>query len=161
MITHQFELHVPNATAEQFYDFMINPCDQRYSEWWPGEHLQFHIVKHGDGNHKGDIVFMDEYIGKGRRLTFDAVVTIANRPNKIEWQMIKAGLRLPAYVELELNNSPGGINLMHTLRIGYTGLGKILDPFIRLYFNKSFQAAHDEHCKIEWPMLVEYLNRRE
>ena len=161
MITHQVELYVPNTTAEQFYDFMINPCDQRYSEWWPGEHLQFHVVKHGDENHQGDVVFMDEYLGEGRRLTFNAVVTIASHPNKIEWQMIKAGLRLPAYVELELNNLPDGINLKHTLRIGYTGFGKILDPFIRLYFNKSYQAALDEHCKIEWPKLVEYLNRRE
>ena len=42
---------------------------KRNSEWWQGAHLQFHIVKRGNENHLGDIVFMDEYLGKDRRLT--------------------------------------------------------------------------------------------
>jgi len=157
MICHTVELTVPNATSEQFYDFMINPSDQRYSEWWKDEHLQFHIVKHGEDNHLGDVVFMDEYLGKNRRLTFFAVVVTANRPNKIEWQMRKAGFRLPAVVELELQNSGQGVKLKHELRIGYSGAGKLLDTFIMLYFNKSFQEALEEHCKIEWFKLAEYL----
>jgi len=145
------------ARAEQFYNFMINPCDRRYSEWWPGEHSQFHIVKHGDENHLGDVAFMDEYLGKNRRLTFSAVVITADRPNKIEWQMKKAGLRLPAVVELELHDSDEGVRLKHELRIGYSGIGKVLDPFIKLYFNNSFQNALEEHCEIEWFKLAEYL----
>jgi len=156
MIRHTVELTVPNATAEQFYNFMINPCDEHYREWWQGEHLQFHIVKHGEENHLGDVVFMDEFLGKNRRLTFYAVVITANHPNKIEWQMKKAGLRLPAIVELELHDTDEGIRLKHELRIGYSGIGKLLDPFIRLYFNKSFQKALEEHCKIEWFKLVEH-----
>jgi len=157
MIKHTVELIVPNACAEQFYDFMINPTDERYSEWWQGEHLQFHIVKHGDENHLGDLVFMDEYLGKPRRLTFHAVVVTAETPNKIEWQMKKAGLRLPAIVELTLHDSDEGIKLKHELRIGYSGIGKLLDPFILLYFNKGFQKALTEHCEIEWFKLAEYL----
>jgi len=158
MTTHLVELIVPNASAEQFYDFMINPCDKRYSEWWPGEHLQFHIVKHGNADHLGDIVFMDEYLGENRRLTFYAVVVTVKRPSKITWQMKKAGFRLPAYVTLELQDLPTGVQVRHELRIGYSGLGKILDPFIKLYFNKSFRAALGDHCKIEWPELATYLN---
>jgi len=157
MINHIVELTVPNATAEQFYDFMINPCDERYSGWWQGEHLQFHIVKHGNENHLGDVVFMDEYLGKDRHLTFHAVLITAKNPNKIEWQMMKAKLRLPAVVELELNDSDEGVKLKHELRIGYSGIGSLLDPFIKLYFNISFQRALDEHCKIEWFKLAEYL----
>jgi len=157
MIRHTVELTVPNATAKQFYDFMINPCDQRYSEWWQGEHLQFHIVKHGNNKHLGDLVFMDEYLGNTRRLTFNAMVITAQHPNKIEWQMMKAKLRLPAVVELELADSYEGVRLKHELRIGYSGIGSLLNPFIRLYFNKSFQNALDEHCKIEWFKLAEYL----
>ena len=156
MICHAVELTVPNATAEQFYDFMINPCDQRYSEWWQGEHLQFHIVKRGDENHLSDIVFMDEYLGKDRRLTFFAVVVTASRPNIIEWQMMKARLRLPAVVKLELYDSDKGIRLKHELRIGYPGIGKLLDPFIKFYFNKSFRKALEAHCKIEWFKLADY-----
>jgi hypothetical protein len=157
MIFHSVELTVANAKAEQFYDFMINPCDQRYSEWWQGEHLQFHIVNHGDENHLGDVVFMDEYLGENHRLVFHAVVVVANRPNKVTWQMKKAGLRLPAFVTLELHDYDKGIKLKHELQIGYQGVGRLLDPFIRLYFNKSFQRALDEHCKIEWSKLAEYL----
>ena len=159
MIRHTVELTVPNATAKQFYDFMINPCDRRYREWWRGEHLQFHIVKPGKHDHLGDVVFMDEYLGKARRLTFFAVVITANRPNKIEWQMKKAGFRLPAIVELELNDTDEGVRLKHEVRIGYEGLGKLLDPFIKLYFNQSFRNALEEHCKVEWLKLAEYLTR--
>jgi len=157
MIRHTVELTVPNATAKQFYDFMINPCDQRYIEWWQGEHLQFHIIKHGNSNHLGDIVFMDEYLGSNRRLTFNAVVITANHPNKIEWQIMKAKFKIPAVVELELVDSDEGVRLKHELRIGYTGIGNLIDPFIKLYFNKSFQNALDEHCKIEWFKMAEYL----
>ena len=157
MIKHIVEIVVPNATAERFYDFMINPCDKRYSEWWPGEHLQFHILENGDENHVGDILFMDEYLGSNHRLTFKAITVTANRPNKIEWQMMKAGLRLPAIVNFELFDSDDGLRLKHELRLGYSGVGKILDSLIKLYFNKSFQNALDEHCKKEWFKLVEYL----
>jgi hypothetical protein len=166
MIIHTVELTIPNARSEQFYDFMINPSDERYREWWQGEHLQFHIVKtskrksstHDGDNHLGDVVFMDEHIGKDHRLIFYAVVVTADRPNKITWQMKKAGLRLPAFVTLELYNSSNGIKLRHELRIGYKGLCKILDPFIRMYFSKSFRKALEEHCKIEWYKLSDYLN---
>jgi len=157
MIIHVVELTVPNAKAKQFYDFMINPTDGQYSQWWQGEHLQFHIIKRGDENHLGDIVFMDEYIGKNHRLSFNAVVIKANHPNVIEWQMMKGKRKLPAFVELDLRDSSKGVILKHELRIGYSGIGKLMDPFIMIYFNKSFQKALEEHCKIEWFKLAEYL----
>ena len=157
MIVHTVSLTVPNATAEQFYNFMINPCDQQYSEWWPGEHLQFHIVKQGKENHLGDLVFMDEHLGKDRRLTFHALVVSAIPSHKIEWQMKKAGLKLPAIVEFELNDTNEGLALKHELRIGFSGIGRLFDPLIKLYFNKSFQHALEEHCNIEWFKLADYL----
>ena len=158
MIVHTVELTVANALAEQFYEFMINPTNEAYSAWWPGEHLQFHIVKHGDKDHHGDLVFMDEYLGENHRLVFNAIVIKAMRPHTITWQMKKAGLRLPAVVTLELHDSSEGVKLKHELRIGFAGIGKICDPFIKLYFNKSFQTALDEHCKIEWNKLADFLN---
>jgi len=159
MLTHLVELTVSNASAVEFYDFMINPGDERYSEWWPGEHLQFHIVKRGGESHIGDIVFMDEYLGKGRRLRGFAIVVAAERPQQITWQMKKAGLRLPIFVTLGINDSPAGLQVSHELRIGYSGLGKLLDPLIKIYFNKSYRAALKEHCEIEWPRLAEMLNK--
>jgi len=156
MIIHTVDLTVTNARAVQFYDFMINPADERYRAWWPGEHLRFHIVKHGYDNHIGDVVFMDEYLGKNHRLVFHAVVIVAERPHKIKWQMKKAEIKLPAWVTLELHDSDEGIKLKHELRIGFSGIGKLFNPIIRLYFNKSFQNALDEHCKLEWDKLAEY-----
>jgi hypothetical protein len=157
MINHIVQLNVVNIKSEQIYDFMINPSDERYSEWWPGEHLQFHIVKHGEKNHLNDEVFMDEYIGENRRLTFLAIVIKADKPITIIWQMKKAGIRLPAFVELNLHDVKDGVRLKHELRIGYSGIGRLLDPFILLYFNKSYQNALEKHCNSEWHMLAEYL----
>jgi hypothetical protein len=159
MISHIVELSVSGAKAEQFYDFMINPDSRRYREWWAEEHLEFRIVKRGSKEYLGDEVYYDEYLGGKRRLAFFAVVTAAIRPNKIIWQMKKAGTRLPAYLDLELHDSPEGIQIRHELRIGYPGIGRIFDPFIRIYFNKSFRAALEEHCRIEWLKLAEYLNK--
>ena len=136
---------------------MIAPTTERYRAWWPGEHLDFRIVKPGDANHLGDIVFMDEYLCGQHRLTFHAVITEAQQPNRATWQMKKAGLRLPATVTLDLQDSPEGLKLKHELRLGFPGIGTILDPLIKLYFNKSFRANLEEHCKIEWPRLAEYL----
>ena len=155
MIQHIVEVKVNNTKAEQFYDFMINPSDQRYNEWWPEEHLQFHITKPGDENHLGDHVYFDEFLGGKRHLTFHAVVVTANRPNKIVWQMKKAGVRLPFFVNFELRDEPEGVVVKHELRLGYSGIGRLFDPFIGLYFNKAFRADLEKHCKIEWGLLEE------
>ena len=72
MIKHIVKLTIPNAKAEQFYDFMINPNDEQYNLWWAEEHHEFHIVKHGDNSHLGDIVYMNENLGKKHRLSFHA-----------------------------------------------------------------------------------------
>ena len=158
MIRHNVEIIVKNALAEQFYEFMINPNDKKYNEWWPEEHLQFHITKKGDENHLGDSVYFDEYLGIKRRLKFHAVVTVADKPNKIVWQMKVAGIKMPFYVILGLNNKTDGLYVSHELKLGYSGIGRIFDPFIRLYFNKSFRADLEKHCNIEWQKLADYLN---
>ena len=51
MIQHTTKLVVPYATAEQFYDFMIEPDNKRYQEWFPEEHLAFCITKFGNAKH--------------------------------------------------------------------------------------------------------------
>jgi len=158
MINHKVELTVKSTTAEQFYDFMINPTDKGYNEWWAEEHLQFHITKKGDKNHLGDHVYFDEYLGEKRRLKFHAVVITAERPKKIIWQMKIAGMKMPFYVKLELTDIQGGVNVIHELKLGYKGIGIFFDLFIRLYFNKAYRADLEKHCKIEWQKLADYLD---
>jgi len=157
MIRHITNLTVPNATAEQFYDFMINPINDHYRAWWPDEHLEFYIAKPSDKNHIGDEVYYNEYLGETRRLKFFAAVVIANRPTNIAWQMKKAGIRLPAVLSVEFTDASDGLQINHELRIGFGSVGKILDPLIRLYFTKSFATALEKHCLEEWPRLAQYL----
>jgi len=158
MITHIVEVKVKNARSEKFYDFMINPNDQQYKTWWPQEHLQFHITKPGDENHLGDHVYFDEYLGKKRRTSFHAVVVTANRPIKIVWQMKMIGIRLPFFVNFELKDEPDYLTVRHELKMGYSGIGKIFDLFIRLVFNKKYKEDLENHCNIEWPKLAELLS---
>ncbi len=158
MINHIVKQLIPNLTAEQVYQFMINPSDECYCKWWEGEHLQFHISKYGNSEHRGDTVFFDEYLGKKHRLTFFARVVKADKPNIIVWQMVKVGVTLPAFAALRLQDSSQGLMLTHELRLGFGGVGKIFDPFIKLYFNNSFKNALKEHCNIEWFKLRDLLN---
>jgi len=161
LVKHIAGLVVPNANAGQFYDFMIDPNDEQYRKWWPEEHFQFHITRNGEENHIGDRLFFDEKIGPKYRLSFHAVVLTATRPNRIVWQMIKAGIHLPAYLELRLIDSSDGVVVEHELRAGYKNFpGKILDPFIKLYLSKPFQKALEDHCMIEWPKLAEFINNK-
>jgi len=160
MIIHTVKQIIPNIKARQIYDFMINPNDKSYSEWWQGEHLRFNIVKRGNSKHLHDVVYFDEYLGKRHRLTFYALVVKADRPNLIVWQMIKSGVKLPAVVALQLRDSSRGLMLKHELRLGFKGIGKIFEPLIKFYFNDSFQNALQEHCNEEWFRLRELLNSK-
>lgn len=158
MISHVVDLKVKNARAEHFYDFMIDPKDEKYHEWWPEEHVEFHVTKRGGTNHLGDEVYFDENLGGTRKLAFHAIVAAANRPNEIVWQMKKGNMLLPAFLELKLLDALDGLAIKHELKIGYvTFPGKLLDPLIKLYFNKPFQTALEVHSRGEWPKLAEYL----
>jgi hypothetical protein len=58
---------------------------------------------------------------------------------------------------LELKDDAEGVALIHTIQAGFTGVGKILDPILRLYFTNEFSRAMDEHATIEFPKLGEML----
>ncbi|MDO5602524.1 MAG: hypothetical protein Q4G07_07115 [Oscillospiraceae bacterium] len=157
MIYHTTQLVVTNAKAEQFYDFMINPDNDRYQKWFPNEHLAFYITKRGASSHLGDEVYYDEYLGGVHRLKFFAEVVTANRPACAAWQMKRMGLRIPAVLRLELADTPNRLQIDHKLCVGFSGIGKLFDPFIRLYFTKSFADSLSKHCLEECPRLAKYL----
>jgi len=147
---------LPNAKAEKFYDFMIEPTDEAYSNWLP-EHYQYHIVKRGKQTPIGDLVYFDQNISPKHRLKSYAITKVANRPNQIIVQIRMFGINLPAYMELQFTDTANGILLKEELQVGYNGIGKILDPIIRLFINKSFLGALDAHHKKEWARLAEIL----
>ncbi|MCL2055342.1 MAG: hypothetical protein FWG90_13055 [Oscillospiraceae bacterium] len=157
MFKHTMKSKLPNATAERFYNFMIAPPPEVYAHWLPKEHHEFHVVKRGKTSPVGDLIYFDQHISPKHRLNFHAVTRIAKKPNHIVFQMRKFGVNLPGYLELKFRDSAEGLLLVETIYVGFGGIGKVLDPFIRVVFNKSFFKAMNEHHKREWANLSEIL----
>ena len=154
MITLQSKVDLDGISAEAITKFMLDCADADYRRWWPGTHLAFHTIRRAPGE-AGSLVHFDEYVGK-RRLKFRAVITAAEPGRRIVWQM-KALVRLPAWLILEFEPRPGGVHLVHTLRAGYAGFGRILDPLLRLYLSRDFERELDRHAHAEFPMLCDLL----
>ena len=141
-------------SGREVTDFLLDCTDDRYQRWWPGTHLELHAVTRGRG-HVGDVVLMDEYIGKRRVRMLAAVVEVVPG-QKIVWRLRK-GVRLPVWLTVELADHDGGVDLRHTITVGFRGVGRVLDPLFRLYFSAEFAAAMDEHARTAFPHLRDYL----
>jgi hypothetical protein len=150
--------NLSGARAEQFYEFMINSPQDVYAHWLPDEHHEFYVVKQSKTTPVGDLIYFDQHISPKHRLRFYAVTKTANKPNRVVFQMRKLGVNIPGFLELNFCDTPDGLLLIETLRIGFAGLGRLLDPFIRIVYNKSFFEALNAHHIREWLNLAEVLN---
>lgn len=155
MLAVESSVFVDGITGSEITAFLLNPTDERYRAWWPGTHLRFHVVAGAPG-HVGDVVWMDEYVGS-RRLRMSAVVVEAQPGRRITWQF-KRWLRLPGWLRLELVDQPGGCIVRHTVEVGFRGVGRVLDPILRLYLSSRFAAELDEHVHTEFPRLRDYVH---
>jgi hypothetical protein len=154
MLQHKTVVDVLAGQSNEFYTFMLNCTDDQYQAWWPGTHLAWHT--HTDRPGKiGSVVYFDEYVGK-RRLKFEAIITEIVKDQKIVWQLEK-WVPLPAWLILEFADSPNGIKVTHTLAIGFQGIGRLLDPVLRLYFTPGYAKDLDEHARTEFPRLASML----
>ena len=156
MITFQTKTHVDRLKGEQVFDFLVNANDREYQAWWPGVHLQFHTLKRC-ANHVGNIVYMDEFIGE-YRVKSTAVLVEAIPSRKLVWQSRK-GIRLPVRLSLEMDDDQAGVTITHTIRVGFKGLGSVLDFVFQVYFPAKFKTAIEEHVKTEFPKLRDMLAR--
>lgn len=68
-------IFVAGVCGREITDFLLDCTDDRYRQWWPGTHLELHALSHRRG-HVGDIVLMDEYVGKHRVRMQAAVVRV-------------------------------------------------------------------------------------
>jgi uncharacterized protein YndB with AHSA1/START domain len=136
---------------------MLHCTDEQYQAWWPGTHLAFHTVK-GRPGQVGSVIYMDEYIGR-RRLRMKGIVTEVVPGKRVVWQF-KQIVRLPASLTLDAEDQVGGVTITHTIRAGFRGAGRILDPLLRLYFTAEFEQAMDEHARAEFPTLGAMLRNR-
>ncbi|MCV7213896.1 hypothetical protein H7J51_01180 [Mycobacterium crocinum] len=156
MLTLESRVTVPGLTGAEITTFLSECTDAGYQQWWPGVHLHLHSLTAGGGAHLGDEIFMDEFIGT-RRLRMTAVVVEAEPGRKIMWQM-KKGIRLPAWLTIEVVDHPGSVDVRHTITAGWAGAGRVLDPLLRLYFSPSFAAAMDKHVHTEFPLIRDRLH---
>jgi hypothetical protein len=75
MIEIRTRPRVPGLTGRKVSDFPLNPTDESDRRWWPGTHLEFHVVRKKPG-HIGEVVLMDELVGR-RRLRMKGTVVHA------------------------------------------------------------------------------------
>ncbi len=94
MVTIKTEVDVEGLTGKAIYDFLINCTSEEYQKWWKGTHLRYRTLKRYPGN-IGNVVLMDEYIGK-YRVALNGVVLRAVPGVQIVWQMKKI-VKLPAW----------------------------------------------------------------
>jgi hypothetical protein len=154
VLTIESRFFVARVSGWEVTDFLLDCTDARYQQWWPGTHLELHTVTRGR-DHLGDVVLVDEYVGK-RRVRMLAVVVEVVPGQRIVWQL-KKGVRLPVRLTLERADRDGGVDLRHTITAGFRGVGRVLDPLFRRYFSAEFAAAMDEHARIEFPLLRDHL----
>ena len=159
MVQLESQVTVHGLSGSEITDFLLDPTDYRYREWWPGTHRQFHLLRRGPGgDHRGDVVMMDEFVGH-RRVRMAAEVIDVVPGEKVVWQMRIWRLRLPVRLRLGLATAQHSVIVRHTITAGWSGRGRLLDPVWRLYFSASFAQAMDGHVRTEFPLLRDLLHR--
>ncbi|HEX9230111.1 MAG TPA: hypothetical protein VF885_26215 [Arthrobacter sp.] len=98
---------------------------------------------------------MDEFVGR-RRLRLRGVVESIEPGRRLVWRFRKV-VPLPARLALEFTPIPGGVSVRHTITAGWSGMSRLLDPLLRLYFSPRFTADLDAHVRTEFPLLRDYL----
>ena len=154
MIVLETRVLVRGISGKRVTDFFINCTDPDYQRWWEGTHLQFHTINRTE-DVIGSLVYFDEYVGR-HRLKFKGRITDYAPGKRIEYRMVR-GLSLPAWLVLEFQDRPDGTDIVHTVKAGYQGTGKVLDPLIRLYLSDAFEEALNKHADTEFSRLADLL----
>ncbi len=89
-----------------------------------------------------------------------AVVVEAEPGRKIVWQM-KKGIRLPAWLTIEVTDRIGCVDVRHTITAGWAGPGRLLDPLLKMYLSPEFATAMDQHVHTEFPLIRKRLHPAE
>jgi hypothetical protein len=158
MITLEATVNLKGVTGSAITDFMIACSDERYRAWWPGTHLRFHTLRRRPG-HIGDLVYMDEYVGR-RRLRMRASVEVSVPGRRIVWRP-RLLVPLPARIVLDLEGTTVSLRLTHRLVAGFRGAARFLDFLVRPFLSKAFAAAMDEHAQTEFTKLAGLLARHD
>jgi len=161
VLTVKSEMAVAGLTGQEITDFLLDPRDDRYQDWWPGAHREFHILERCSGaGHVGDVVIMDEYIGPRHvRMTAEVIEVVPGE--KLVWQLRRWRLRLPIRLTLSLQTGGGDVRLSHIITAGWSGRAAAFDRLWRLYFSRTFASEMDRHVHTEFPLLRDLLHREQ
>jgi len=143
---------VEGVTGGDVIEFLLDCTDERYQAWWPGVHRELHALhRSGRPDHVGDVVLMDEMVGP-RHLRLTAVVREVQPGRRLVLQVHK-GVPLPVWLVIETTDDEGGVDVRHSIRAGWSGPAKVLDPLFRLHLSPPFAAAMHEHVRTEFARL--------
>ena len=147
--------HVAGLSGLEITDFLATCDDEAFRRWWPGTHFHLHTVKGAPGT-LGSIIFMDEMIGRKRvNVKCELVELVPGR--KLVWQLRRPLFRLPVKLIFSLQDDGAGVQVEHSIEVGYAASGAFLDPLLRLFFSPRFAADKDEHVRTELPKLRDLL----
>ena len=159
MIRYTTTVEVTGLSSKDVYEFLLNCTDTQYQRWWPGTHLFFHTLKRTPTN-IGNLVYMDEYVGDFR-LKFYGIVREAVPHRSIIWQMRKFGVVLPAWLSLSPSDTATGVTIIHTMLVGFHGIGRFLDGLLRFYLSSKFENHMAAHAHTEFHKLRGLLHQSE
>lgn len=154
MIEIKTEVQLTGVTGKAIAAFLLHCSDSEYQKWWPGTHLTWHTKKQFP-NTIGNVIYFDEYVGE-QRLKFEAVLVRHIPAKELIWQM-KKFVRLPVWLIIRFEDNEQGTILIHTLKAGLPGIGRLLDCLLKLFFTKQFERDLDEHVHIEFTKLAAIL----
>jgi len=155
MIKSKVEVDIVGLKGSSVINFMLSCTDERYQSWWPGVHLAFHTLEQYPDNF-GNLVYFDEYIGQ-RRIRFRARISELIAGKRLVYQL-RLFVNLPAWMTLDFHDLPDGVKITHIFVLGYKGLGRVLDPLLKLYFTQNFQKDLEEHAQTEFRLLAKLLS---
>ena len=121
MLVIESRVDVAGLTGRDVTDFMVACTDEQYQRWWPGTHLRLHVLGRATGG-VGDVVVMDEFIGR-RRVRLRGVVEAVEPGRSLVWRFRKI-VPLPGRLSLEFSPVPGGVSVRHTITAGWPGIGR-------------------------------------
>lgn len=153
MIIFKTEVEVGGLTGKEIYNFLINCTTEEYQRWWKGTHLIFQTLKRYPDN-IGNVILMDEYIGK-YRLKLKALVVKAIPSVEIIWQ-VKKIVKIPVWLSVSFEEVESGVRVIHKITAGFKGT-RIFDVIFRIFLSADFEKAMYEHAKIEFPKLKDIL----
>jgi hypothetical protein len=58
-----------------------------------------------------------------------------------------------------LEDDDRGVTITHSIRAGFEGIGRMLDPAFRVYLSEKFASTMDDHVRTEFPKLETLLHR--